>query len=191
MGDHFQTIVDLDATPAEAEALADRALHWLVSEGIVLAQQTTCVLGAPAGHPPGEHWAKAVIDPDWEPTDGLAVETGRTVFHGGQGGAQYAICPKCAARTDFFTETWEPIDGADDAFFEAINTWHKTGKATVTCSHCASASDLRAWKWADDYYAFAYLGSEFWNWPEFTPRFLADFAQVLEGHRVVRVWGKL
>ncbi|MFD5336910.1 hypothetical protein [Streptomyces hawaiiensis] len=40
MGDHFQTIVDLDATEADAEPLARRVVDWLVTEGIVLAERT-------------------------------------------------------------------------------------------------------------------------------------------------------
>ncbi|WP_240967612.1 hypothetical protein [Streptomyces composti] len=94
-------------------------------------------------------------------------------------------------RTDFFTETWDPMDGADDAFLDAMTTWHETGEATVTCPHCTTPSALPAWTWADDFYAFAHLGFELWNWPEFSSRFLTDFAQVLDGYRVVRVWGEL
>ena len=191
MGDHFQTLVDVDATPAEAAELASRALDWLVREAIVCAERTECVLSAPLGNPPGRGWAKAVADPGWEPRDGLKIETGRTVFHGGQGGAQYATCSQCAGRTWFYTESWETIDGADGAFFDAIKVWHETGEATVTCPSCNRVSDLTSWRWADDYFAFGYLGFEFWNWPEFTPRFVNEFAQVLDGHRVSRVWGKL
>ncbi|MER6128438.1 hypothetical protein ABT173_38910 [Streptomyces sp. NPDC001795] len=191
MGDHFQIIVDLDATPAEASTLAGRALDWLVREGVVRRELTDCVLGAPSGNPPGEHWAKAVTELDWKPTDGLNIETGRTVFHGGQGGAQHATCPQCATRTDFYTEAWENIEGAWEPFGDAINAWHKAGEAAVSCRHCGVASDLRAWTWADDYFAFAYLGFEFWNWPEFDRQFLTDFARMLDGHHVVRVWGKL
>ncbi|MDN5383230.1 hypothetical protein QEP66_14230 [Streptomyces sp. LB8] len=191
MGDYIQTVVDLDATPAEAPALAERALDRLVREGIVRAGRTDCVLGAPLGNPPEEHWAKAVAEPDREPADGLDAEIGRTVFHGGQGGAHYAVCPQYDERTCFCTGTWKEIEGADEPFFAAIRTWDATGEATVTCPHCASASDLRAWKWADDYYAFAHLGLECWNWPDFAPRFLDDFAQVLGGHRAVRIRGKL
>ncbi|MDT0464411.1 hypothetical protein [Streptomyces gibsoniae] len=44
MGDHFQTIVDLDATAAEASNLAGRAPDWLVREGIVRAERTDCAL---------------------------------------------------------------------------------------------------------------------------------------------------
>ncbi|MFJ7178051.1 hypothetical protein ACIQXA_16990 [Streptomyces massasporeus] len=52
MGDHFQTIVDLDASAADAERLAGRVVDWLVTEGIVLAERTDCVLGRSLGHPP-------------------------------------------------------------------------------------------------------------------------------------------
>lgn len=191
MGDLFQTLVDLDATPAEAADLAGRALDWLVREAIVSAERTKCVLGPPLGNPPGHSWAKAVADPDWEPTDGLNIEIGRTVFYGGQGGAQYATCPRCAGRVSFYTESWEQIAGVDDAFYAAIDVWFESGEASVTCQGCGQASDLRAWQWADDYFAFGYLDFEFWNWPEFAPGFIADLAQVLDGHRMVRVWGKL
>ncbi|MEU4093665.1 hypothetical protein [Streptomyces sp. NPDC026673] len=190
MGDHFQTIVDLDATPTEASTLAGHGLDWLVREGFVRADRTDCVLGARSGNPPGGHWAKAVTHPDWEPTDGLKIVTGRTVFHGGQGEVRYATCPHCACRVDFLTEDWDPIEGADEPFYAAFTTWRTTGQATVACPHCGTAPDLRAWTWDDDYFAFGCLGFEFWNWPEFDPRFLTDLARVLDGHRLVRVWGK-
>jgi hypothetical protein len=49
IGDLFQTLVDLDSTPAEAAGLTSRALDWLVREAIVNAERTDCVLGAPLG----------------------------------------------------------------------------------------------------------------------------------------------
>ncbi|WP_141579520.1 hypothetical protein [Actinomadura sp. WMMA1423] len=191
MGDHFQIIVDLDATAADAAELGGRALDWLVREGIVRAGRTDCVPGARTGHPPGEKWAKAVLEPDWEPTDGLDIKKGRRVFLGGQGDARYAICPRCAARTWFYTERWEPIEEASTAFDEAIRTWDATGEAKARCPSCEQDSDLTAWRWDGDYYAFGYLGLEFWNWPVFAPRFLADLARVLDDHRVAAVGGKL
>ncbi|MFD7403418.1 hypothetical protein ACFV7R_12235 [Streptomyces sp. NPDC059866] len=191
MGNHFQTVVDLDATSVDAPALAARGLDWLVMEGIVRAERTDCVLGAPLGHPPGPLWAKAVSEEDWEPSDGLNIEIGRTVFHGGQGDAMYAVCPHCATHTDLYTDEWDVIEGAWEPFGKAIETWHDTGKATVTCQRCGRAGDLTAWTWADDYYAFGYLGFEFWDWPEFSPRFLSRFAETLGGHRTVLVGGKL
>ena len=37
MGNYFQTVVDLDATHADAHTLAGSGLDWLVREGIVRA----------------------------------------------------------------------------------------------------------------------------------------------------------
>ncbi|MFF9487008.1 hypothetical protein [Streptomyces sp. NPDC014676] len=193
MGDHFQTIVDLDAGADEAPGLADRVVAWLVDEGIVLAERTDCVLGQPLGHPPGPNWHRAVAedDADEEPWDGLAVEVGRTVFDGGQGEPEAVTCPRCAVTTPLLTDGWDPIDDAWAPFGDAMTTWQETGEAQVTCPACARPVPLPEWDWADDWFAFAHLGFEFWNWPEFTPEFLTRFSQALGGHRVRRVWGKL
>ncbi|WP_405687836.1 hypothetical protein [Streptomyces sp. NBC_00057] len=190
MGSHFQTVVDLDATQADAPTLATSGLDWLVKEGIVRAELTNCVLGVPLGHPPGPLWAKAVGQADWEPSDGLKIETGRTVFHGGQGDAMFAVCPHCAGRVDLYTDEWDVIEAAWEPFGKAIETWHNTGGAAVTCPRCRRASDLTEWTWDDDYYAFGYLGFEFWDWPEFSPSFLERFARALGGHRMALVGGK-
>ncbi|PZG99314.1 hypothetical protein C1I97_24150 [Streptomyces sp. NTH33] len=193
MGDHFQTIVDLDVSPRDAPRSARRAVEWLVAEGIVLAERTDCVLGQPLGHPPGPNWQRAVAedDGDREPYDGLAVYTGRTVFHGGQGGSEAVHCPRCAATTRLYTDRWELIVEAWTPFSEAIGTWHTTGAADVECPACAASVPLPDWAWSDDYFAFAHLGLEFWNWPRFTEDFRARTADVLGGHRTAYVWGKL
>ncbi|MEY9487940.1 hypothetical protein RKD26_003734 [Streptomyces calvus] len=193
MGDYFQTIVDLDAGADEAARLADRAVAWLVTEGIVLAERTGCVLGLPLGHPPGPNWHRAVADDDaeWKPTDGLAVAVGRTVFDGGQGEAEAVTCPRCAATTPLVTDHWDTIDAAWEPFRDAIETWQETGQAEVACPACAESVPLPEWSWADDYFTFAHLGFTFWNWPEFTPEFQARFSGALGGHRTGLVWGKL
>lgn len=193
MGDHFQTIVDLDAGADEAAALADRVVTWLVDEGMVLAERTDCVLGRPLGHPPGPNWHRAVAedDADREPWDGLATEVGRTVFHSGQDGPEAVTCPRCAATTPLVTDDWDLIDGVWAPFGAAMKTWYETGEAQVSCPACAEPVPLSEWGWADDRLAFAHLGFEFWNWPEFTPEFLTRFSRALGGHRTRRVWGKL
>ncbi|CAL9323853.1 MULTISPECIES: hypothetical protein [Streptomyces] len=191
MGNYFQTVVDLDATPADARTLADSGLDWLVREGIVRAELTDCVLGAPSGHPPGPSWAKAVDQEDWEPSGGLTIETGRTVFHCGQGDPRFAVCPHCAGRADFCTDRLEEIEGAWEPFGEAINAWSDTGSAAVTCPRCRRTGDLTAWTWSDDYFALGYLGFEFWDWPDFSPGFLEGLSRALGGHRTVLMAGKL
>ncbi|KAB8165332.1 hypothetical protein FH609_017380 [Streptomyces sp. 3MP-14] len=185
MGDYFQTVVDLDATESGARAVADAGLAWLVGEGIVAAELTDCVLGAPLGHAPGPRWGEAVVEDGWKPSDGLKVIAGRTVFNAGQGEPWWAMCPHCAVPVDLSADTaWEP-------FRDAIETWDDTGRAAVACSGCGRTGDLTAWAWSDNYFAFAWVGFEFWNWPEFRPDFLERFARALEGHRTVLVGGKL
>lgn len=193
MGDHFQTIVDLQATPRQAAQLAERVVEWLVAEGIVLAERTDCVLGQPLGHPPGPNWQRAAAPEDagWDPWDGLAVYTGRTVFHGGQGEPEAVSCPRCGVTTRLTTDEWDLIEDVWALFGKAIDTWHKTGTAQVECPACADSVPLPDWTWADDWFAFAHLGFEFWNWPRFTEEFRTRISELLDGHRTAYVWGKL
>lgn len=193
MGDHFQTIVDLDTSPHEAPRLAERVVEWLVVEGIVLAERTDCVLGQPLGHPPGPNWQRAVSpeDADRDPWDGLAVYTRRTVFDSGQGGPEAVSCPRCGVTTRLTSDEWDLIDDAWAPFSKAMDAWHETGAAQVDCPACAESVPLTAWTWTDDYFAFGHLGFEFWNWPEFTPAFRARISELLDGHRTAYVWGKL
>jgi hypothetical protein len=193
MGDHYQTIVDLDANAADAEPLARRVVDWLVAEGIVLAERTDCVLGLPLGYPPGPLWGRAVdgYDADRQPWDGLAAHTGRTVFHGCPGGLEAAVCPRCSTTTRLVDDGWAMIDEAWSPFAEAIGTWSATGAARVRCPACARRVPLRDWAWTDDYFAFAHLGFEFWNWPELTPEFRSRVAGLLDGHRTAYVRGKI
>ncbi|MFF5404218.1 hypothetical protein ACFY8K_15105 [Streptomyces misionensis] len=190
MGDHFQTIVDLDAAAADAPRLAERVLGLLVTEGVVLAERTDHVFGR---HLPGPHWHKAAAphDADREPTDGLTVHTGRTVFHGGQGEAEWVRCPRCAATTRLLDDGYGLIETAWPPYETAMGRWRETGEAGVDCPGCAVTVPLPDWTWSHDFYAFGYLGFEFWNWPEFTDDFRAMVAGALGGHRTVLVWGKL
>jgi len=193
MGDHFQIVVDLDATPQDAPRLARLLTEWLVAEGIVRAERTDCVLGQPLGHPPGPDWHRAVApaDADDEPYDGLAVHTGRTVFTGGQGDAEWVRCPRCATTVRLHTDEWDRIDAAWAPFGRAIDLWATTGTADVRCPACAAAVPIADWTWGDDYYALGHLGLEFWNWPEFTDDFRARLAERLDGHRTAHIQGKL
>lgn len=185
MGDFFQTIVDLDATAEQAPALAERAVRWLVDEGVVLAEPTEHVPGSGPGHPPGPHWNRAVTDdPDWDPSGALAVRTGRTVFTSGADMPGAALCPRCAWGIPLHEGAWQ-------RFGDAMETWEKTGAAAVDCPACAAAVPVPEWAWDEAPLAFGHLGLEFWNWPEFTDGFRARLAAgPLEGHRTALLWGQ-
>jgi hypothetical protein len=190
MGDMFQTICDTEASEDEAASLAARTVDWLVSAGIVQAERTNCVLGNDLAHPPGPRCFDAVAEPDladpW--TDGLEIVTGRTVFHSGQDPIDNASCPHCETRFRFYDEDWNYDESLWEPFGHAIRTWHESGLGTFSCPRCATPSGLNDWRW-EPQWAFGYLGFTFWNWPDLSPEFMAEFTRRL-GHRTAYTWGK-
>jgi hypothetical protein len=95
MSEWFETIVDLQATEEEAEALGASVLAWPVDSGIV---EATCQdVSHGGGHPPGPRYATAVVEPDEDLhrllNNGLHVVTGRTVFY--SMGVDAITCPDC------------------------------------------------------------------------------------------------
>lgn len=195
MGDYFQTVVDLDATEEEAAALGVRALDWLVGEGIVVAERTDCVLGGGGfGHAPGPRYARAVDDPEpvnlW--SNGLRIQSGRTVFDSGQGEPEAARCPLCQTDVRFVDDSWNEIDGAWDPFRGTFEEWSEGGgPGLVDCPTCERSSGIDRWTWEDDYFVCGHLGLTFWNWAELTFDFTWDLGRALGGHRTVVLRGKL
>lgn len=195
MGDWFQTIVDTEATPGEAQGLAANILDWLIADGVISAERTDCVLGADAGHAPGARYGEAVGDPDPELvnvwSNGLHVTVGRTVFDAGQGEPSAVTCPHCAAEMRLVDECWSLIEERWDRFRGAMGSWAEGDDAPVACPACGRTAPVHTWRWADDCFAFGHLGFTFWNWPELRPEFVVDFSRRLGGHRTVLVEGKL
>ncbi|WP_436774084.1 hypothetical protein [Yinghuangia sp. YIM S09857] len=195
MGDWFQTIVDTEATPEEAQELAANVLAWLISDGIVSAERTDCVLGADAGHAPGARHGEAVVDPDPELVDvwsnGLHVTVERTVFDAGQGEPSAVTCPHCAVEMRLVDEYWSPVEETWDLFADATESWADDYDEPVACPSCGRTARVHTWIWADDYFAFGHLGFTFWNWPALRPEFVVELSSRLGGHRTVLLEGKL
>lgn len=197
MGDYFQTIVDTEATPGEAQQLAADVLDWLIAERFVAAERTDCVLGADAGHPPGERYGEAVDQPDPELvklwSNGLHIAVGRTVFDAGQGEPEAVTCPHCAAETKLVDRCWELDMEKWAPFRDATEAWSEgyDDDSLVPCASCDRSAPVHAWQWADDYFAFGHLGFTFWNWPPLRPEFVANLSRQLGGHRTVVLEGKL
>lgn len=177
MGDHFQTIADVDATAEDAEARAARVVAWLVAEGIVLPERTYEMFGKPV-YSPGPRWDEVTQWPCEGGCDGLAVITGRTVFWGSLGSDMIPVCPHCSAAGT--TAPWQ----------EAMDAWHGTGAGDLRCPACGLLAPLPEWTWEDDCFAFAHLGFEIWNSAVLRPEFIAGFGRIL-GPRIRTVAGKL
>lgn len=187
MGDFFQTIVDRDATETDASVLAETVLAWLVSQGIVEAARTDCVLGASdGGYAPGPHMEEWVDDPDEArrmtrglKTNGLELITSKTVFWSVSTDYQ-PVCPRGDTPT------------LPDEWLDAAGEWEQsTGPALVPCPTCRGTYPVTEWSFEPGF-AFGSLGFTFWNWPPFLSRRLIDaVGRLLSPHRVVLVYSSL
>jgi hypothetical protein len=105
MGDWAQNIVDVDVTGDEATELGERLTAWLVDTGVIASELTDCVLGSPAGHPPGAHYAHAIgaaTDPPNLWSNGVEIGVGRTVYYTMD--LQGVTCPRCGRFEELESE---------------------------------------------------------------------------------------
>lgn len=185
VGDWFETIADVEATPEEAERLGAEVLSWLVEQGIVMAESTDCILGN-HGHRPGPNYTAATVEPSPDlhrlATNGVRVVTRRTVFY--SIGPNQVVCPQCgtAVVDDRDKDSW-------DEFSSVIDEWYDGGSGVRACKQCGTRVGINEWGWSPPW-GFGYLGFEFWNWPMLNPGFVAAVSKRL-GHRTVRPCGKL
>ncbi len=197
MGDWFQTIVDVQAAPQEADALATDVQAWLISSGIVLPDRTDCVLGKDLGYPPGPRADEVVGASGWSTpwqnvwANGLDITTTRTVFDGGQGEPTAVACPYCSTTIELVDEYFELDEEAWAPFGAVVDGWGEGRDVVIACPACSRRVEPAAWKWDDDYFALGHLGFTFWNWPPFRPEFIEEFGRRLGNHHPVLVGGKL
>lgn len=196
MGENFQVIADVEATEAEAPALAGTVVSWLAGMGIIASAATgDCLLGTGPGYPPGQNYMTAVSEPGHTllrlRTNGVEVHTTKTAFVPVQGEFGPVACPHCGhaavledPETGDTTVHWE-------RFSDALDQWWAGEHGLVACPHCQLAAGLNDWQWAGDWpIAVGFLGFTFWNWPPLSKAFIAQVAAHL-GHRVVVTKGKL
>jgi hypothetical protein len=176
VGDRFQHVVDVEATAAEAPALAAGLTRWLVELGVIELAPAERALGGP-GHPPGPEAARATGGagaPASLHTNGVAVVSTRTVFDGGPDDGS-ARCPRCAEDVGW------------DVLGPAVDEWWAGGEGVRPCPGCGAPGPLNGWRW-EPAWAFGCLGLTFWNWPPLSADFVREIGERL-GHRCVSVHG--
>jgi hypothetical protein len=185
LGEWFETVADVEATPEEAARLGAEVLSWLVKQGIVMAEETDCVLGN-RGHQPGPNYVAATAelwaDMHRLATNGFRVVTGRTVFY--SMGVDQVVCPHCEA-----VAVDDQDKGSWSDFSPVIDEWYAGGAGVRPCKHCGQPVGINDWEWSPPW-GFGYLGFEFWNWPMLDPSFVAAISNRL-GHRTVQPRGKI
>ncbi|MDI3405925.1 hypothetical protein [Streptomyces cavernicola] len=198
MGDYYERIVDVEATLEEAGRLAERMVDWLVSEGVITRELSDDgVFSHPVteGYVRGPNWARAVADssnPDWLPRP-VAVVVGRDYHVAGQGAdeAQYAVCPRCQAKTVVinYPYEFERDDKVWQPFKDGIAAWKKTGEGSAPCPACGESAPITEWQWAPGF-ALGALAFDFWDWPELSDEFCTAFSEQL-GHGIAQLGGKV
>ena len=169
MSDHSISIVPRQSAYPDKEIKAKEILGWLVSLDIVKPTLSDCVLSSNDGYPISEGAKKISSEPDLLPfgvwTSGLEIINERQVFHTGQNGMDELICPSC--KQDIANEDWG-----------FLSEWGDNKSNNLTCPLCNASTDIHQFNFTPNW-GFSDLGFTFWNWSQFTDKFLEDFKQKL------------
>ncbi len=206
MSDYFQAIVPRKTYP-DPVAKAAEILDWLITQGIIKAELTDCVLGSEGGFPPGEKYA-SVVQEVWNTgwvrliTNGLEVITERCYFDGYSLSAPYvAQCHHCqgnlyegmdheAIHEDRWEESLtELLRQRLTLVDKAIGDWLEGGEGAISCPICGQTSLITQFDFETPI-GLSNIGFKFWNWPEFKEEFIQAFEARL-GSEITLIWGRL
>jgi hypothetical protein len=144
-------------------------LDWLVLLDIVKPTLSDCVLSSNKGYPISEEAKSISSEPDLLPfglwNNGLEIITERQVFHTAQDGMEELICPSC--RQDIANEDWD-----------FLSEWGDNKSNNLTCPLCNASTDIHQFSFTPNW-GFSDLGFTFWNWSQFTEKFIEDFKHKL------------
>src|SRR5579859_6070988 len=118
MGDCYQTAADLDADMQSAEATAGRLRDWMISQKIIVPEQTDCVLGDQLGYAPGSNYILAVKEPYPHLfaliVNGVAFIAEHSVFYSVGTGDPELVCATCGKSFE-----------ANDSWSAGLDEWYK------------------------------------------------------------------
>ena len=169
MSDHSISIVPRQSAYPDRETKAKEILDWLVSLDIVKPTLSDSVLSSSDGYAISDGAKLISSEPELLPfglwTNGLEIITERQVFHTGQNGMEELICPSC--KQNIANEDWD-----------FLSEWGDNKSNNLTCPLCNVATEIHQFKFTPEW-GFSDLGFTFWNWSQFTDKFLEDFKQKL------------
>lgn len=184
VADFYQTVIDTQTRPDDADHLARHVVAFLAERGIIAASPSE-EGGYPRGpnamdisEPVRERAAHETIPPVYSH---LQVIIGRATHSGDMSEVRppEASCPACGKRLDDPDEEW----GA------AVQAWLAGDDPSLSCPGCGEAAPVTAWRYGTAF-GFGSLAFRFWNWPPLRPAFLEELRAEL-GHSVAVVRGKL
>ena len=184
MSEHFQTIVDVEATDAEAGSLAQRVCERLLAECIIakdgsiqsIRSGDRALAGVYLPGPRAAETSARAFRGELDPEDAeFQPQVGRCMFfHGEDGSDSEAHCPDCAGACDV-------VEALDAAF-----AWQKAeSDTTVLCPMCGKRHEVLGLHF-EPAWGFGFLAFTFKFWSPFEHEFVDQVAAWL-GHRVVLV----
>lgn len=210
MSDHYQIVVFPEVTKGNSAGISRKLLGWLWDRRILrreafLASDEMARLKDLAGQylpealPSFDRFAQiqgrgympdsgarsVVCDPstvgDW-PTGsenclafGLEV-VNRAWVHADINLPTASTCPKCGVVVGDRKWFEPPLEAAS-------GQWCKSGRATLACKSCSTATDLREWTF-DPPAACGYLALRFGNWPPLARSFVTHLGEIAKSRTV-------
>jgi hypothetical protein len=196
MSDNFHMLVDVDATPGEADGVARAVLDRFRKLGLITGRANPdCVLGG-TGYRPGPAVAASYKLGKrecrfWElVTCGVEPKVGRSFNEWAVGPSCEGFnCPACGADIEPFG------DAFGDAIGKAVGEWMDGfGPAVVPCPACRKERPITEWQCKPPF-GFGNVSFRFWNWPPLdSPSWTVDIAGIVRavtGHTVVQSHGRI
>jgi hypothetical protein len=194
MSDTFEMLVDIDATPSQADGVVRAVLERFRNLGLIAGDANPdCVLGG-IGYRPGPAVAELYQRQKregrfWElVTCGVEPHVGRAFNEWALGPAcEGFVCPACGAHI-------EPFGNAlGDEMATAASEWvNESGGALVSCPECLSNRPITEWQCRPPF-GFGNLSFRFWNWPQLDSTLwkidIAGVVQQVSGHTIVKTNG--
>ena len=195
MSDHYELLIDHDASPVNASAIGKALIDVLIAEEIVLPDvNPDCVL-AGVGFPPGPRlreiytYGKSELRYwDMLQTIGVSVHTDRYVNWFGFPVFEYSSCPACRTR---FSDN-HPIM---DAIYDGVGSFINDDQLDeIVCPSCSAHVQCDHWTTVPDI-GFCYVAIEFWNWPSFTSTgwqwSIPDLLRERTRRKLIHSWGHI
>jgi hypothetical protein len=196
MSDNFEMLVDVEATPSQAEGIARAVLGRCRELGLITGEANSdCVLGG-TGYRPGPTVAGLYKLQEgefrfWElVTCGVEPHVGRA-FNGWALGpsCEGFVCPACEAEIEPFSDTFTAT------VWQALGEWEgESGPAEVPCPACGKKRPITEWQ-CKPAFGFGNVSFQFWNWPPLdSPSWGLDIAGIfreVSGHAIVLTYGHI
>jgi len=169
MSDYSISFVSKQSSFPNNNVKAKEIIDWLIYQDIIKPNLTNCILSSEKGYSISDGAKQITISPDKLPfsliTNGLEIITERQVFDTGENFIDELICPDC--NENIVSEEWD------------LSPWSNQESDNLICPLCGNEAEIHDYIFKPEW-GFSDLGFTFWNWPDFTKKFIDEFKEKLD-----------